>query len=263
MTLEGIVIQIIPQKERDLIARMLLREGTITSVYVYGGMGGGKNSKPRVYEPGNLLRIQLRESRSGHTSLETLQMASEQSLLWQSQHIRHHPQAFALACLYLEMVLKTALPHSSENIFAAQEHGGLFNVVSNGLFHLDQALMQNNFKWENHLLLFLSKFLLHLGILPDESECVYCGCQLEEEVMSPLIVEQGGYSCMNCVHESGAEANLELPVRALLSQAIRTRFQDWSSIQSAPQAVNTHLIHFWCYHFQVKLPDVTSYKMLF
>ena len=81
--------------------------------------------------------------------------------------------------------------------------------------------------------------------------------------MSPLIVDQGGYSCMNCVKESGSEVSTDLPVRALLSLAIRTRFQDWPLIQGAPQAVNTHLIQFWCYHFQVKLPDVTSYKMLF
>lgn len=263
MSLEGIVIQIIPQKERDLIARVLLREGTITSVYVYGGMGGGKNSKPRVYEPGNLLRIQLRESRSGRQSSETLQVASEQTLLWQSQHIRHSARAFALACLYLEMVLKTALPHSADNNYASQEHSGLFNVVSNGLYHLDLTLAQKSFDWEAHLLLFLSKFLLHLGVLPDENECVYCGTGLAEEVVSPLVVDQGGYSCVSCVRESGAPVALDLPVRALLSQAVRTKYQDVTTLPSVPTEVNTHLIQFWCYHFQVKLPDVTSYKLLF
>jgi len=263
MALEGLVVQIIPQKERDLIARMLLREGTMTSVYVFGGMGGGKNSKPRVFEPGNLMRIETRSSKSGHAGGDTLHTVSDHTLLWQSTQIRHHPQGFALACLYLEMVLKTALPHQSDNTHASREHAGLFNVVSNGLFYLDQALAQKTLQWESHLLLFLAKFLLHLGVLPDENECVFCGGDLSEEAMAPLVLEQGGFACSNCAGQVETDLGTPLPVRALLAQAIRTKFQDWGSLPFTPLAVDTRLIQFWCYHFQVKLPEVTSYKMLF
>ncbi|MCE3011657.1 MAG: recombination protein O N-terminal domain-containing protein, partial [Proteobacteria bacterium] len=77
MEFEGLVIQVIPQKERDLIARVLLRQGTLTSFYVYGGMGGGKNSKPRLYEPGNLVKVHVRANQSGHTSQDSLKMVNE------------------------------------------------------------------------------------------------------------------------------------------------------------------------------------------
>ncbi|MBY0518301.1 MAG: DNA repair protein RecO C-terminal domain-containing protein [Bacteriovoracaceae bacterium] len=263
MALEGIVIQIIPQKERDLIARFLLREGTTISVYVFGGMGGGKNSKPRVFEPGNLLKFELRRSQSGHASGETLGSVSEHTLMWQAKNIRHDAKGFALACLYMEMILKTALPHQGEDINAQSEHGGLFNVLSNGLFYLDQSLEKKNLIWENHLLLFLSKFLLHLGVLPDESECVYCGSSLELEACAPLILEQGGFTCENCLSQIEESVETNLPLRALLSQAVRTKFQEWEKLPQTPQTVNVRLIQFWCYQFQVRLPEVMSYKLLF
>lgn len=262
MAVEGIVVQIIPQKERDLIARMLLREGTMTSAYVFGGMGGGKNAKPRVFEPGNLLRIETR-ARTGHGGSETLQTVSEHQLLWQSSHIRHDAKAFALACLYLEMILKTALPHSLESSSQYQEFAGLFNVLSNGLFFLDQALAEKKFNCDVHLLLFLSKFLHHLGVLPDESECVFCGVSLEELALAPLILDQGGFACMECAQQADVSTGEALPVRALLSQAIRTRYQSWGELERAQSAVNVKLIQFWCYHFQIKLPELMSYRMLF
>ncbi len=262
MGLEGIVIQVIPQKERDLIARVLLREGTAIGVYVYGGMGGGKNSKPRLFEPGNMLRMELRTGKSGYTSSETLQVVAEQTLLWQASHIRHDARGFALACLYLEIILKTALPYAADNAKATQEHGGLFNVLSNGLFHLDQALAKKDLAWEVHLILFMAKFLLHLGILPDENECVFCGCELKDEACAPLVPQQGGFCCSQCITQVEGPLEKESPVRALLAQAVRTHFQDWASFPMVPSAINTQLIQFWCFHFQVKLPDLTSYKML-
>jgi recombinational DNA repair protein (RecF pathway) len=262
MVFEGIVVQVIPQKERDLIARLLLREGTLISFYVYGGMGGGKNSKPRKFEPGNLMRVDVKPSRSGHIAQDSLKIASESSILWQAKNVRHHSQGFALACLFLEMILKTALPHQEENTLASQEHAGLFNVLSNGLFYLDQSLEKKLWEWSNHLIIFSAKFLLHLGILPDENECVFCGCELALEASPPLIIEQGGYACKDCLEQAALKVEF-LPIRALLSQAVRLRYQDWELMTESHRNVSTKLIEFWCYHYQVKLPDLTSYQLLF
>ena len=262
MTLEGIVIQIIPQKERDLIARLLLREGTVVSVYVFGGMGGGKNSKPRIFEPGSLLRVEVREARTGRVGGDGLLTASESSVLWQPAHMRHQPVAFALTCLYLELTLKSALPHEGTNPVAAREHAGLFTVLSNGLFYLDEAAGAKELHWPTHLALFLSKFLLHLGLVPDENSCVYCGCELAQEASAPLVIEQGGFSCSACYRESGAPPQAELPVRAGLSQALRLKFSEWRKIQQLPRDATHELLRFWSYHFQVQLADVSSYRLL-
>lgn len=262
MTLEGIAIQIIPQKERDLIARLLLREGTVVSAYVFGGMGGGKNAKPRIFEPGSLLRVEVREARSGRVSSDGLVTASASSVLWQPAHMRHHPVAFALACLYLELTLKSALPHEGSNAGAAREHAGLFTVLSNGLFYLDEAASIQQLHWPTQLTLFLAKFLLHLGLLPDETSCVYCGCALAQEGHAPLVIEQGGFSCSACFRESGAPATEALPMRAGLSQALRLKFSDWRMLQQLPRESAHELLRFWSYHFHVPLADVSSYRLL-
>ena len=262
MVLEGLVTQIIPQKERDLVARLLLREGTMCSIYVYGGMGGGKNSKPRVFEPGNMMKVEVRTNKTGVS--QDLLTAGETNLVWRSEHIRHDSSAFALTCLYLEMVMKTAVGFNPQDIHGTnREHAGLFAVLSNALFHLDQALGEKNFHWRSHLLLFLSKFLHHLGVMPDESSCVFCGAPLEGDVIAPLIQDQGGFACQDCVIQSNIHAGAPLPVRPLLARAVRTSFKDWRQIPEVPLPVNIQLMQFWSYHLHVKLPELASYQLLF
>lgn len=262
MLLEGLVTQIIPQKERDLVARLLLRGGVMASVYVYGGMGGGKNAKPRVYEPGSMMRLEVRQNKTG-VSQDMLTVA-ESSLIWRSERIRHDSSAFALMCLYLEMVMKTAVSFNPQDQHShSQEHAGLFAVLSNALFHLDQALAEQNFHWRSHLLLFLSKFLHHLGVMPDESSCVFCGNALEGDVIAPLVQEQGGFACQDCVREANISTHNPLPVRPLLARAVRTSFKDWREIPEVPAPVNVQLMQFWSYHLHVKLPELASYRLLF
>jgi recombinational DNA repair protein (RecF pathway) len=208
------------------------------------------------------MRVQLTRHRSGHLAQDTLKTAAESSVLWQPQHIRHDAQGFALACLYLELVLKSALPMQDNQHGLPSEHAGLFNVLSNGLFFLDQALKVQRFEWSSHFTLFMSKFLLHLGILPDESVCVYCGAELANEFQTPLVIEQGGYACASCVGQlNGKMENISL--RPYLAQAVRLKYQDWTQMQASHREICTRLIEFWGYHFQVRLPELTSYRLLF
>jgi len=225
MVLEGIVTQVIPQKERDLIAKLLLRDGTIVSLYVYGGMGGGKSSKPRVFEPASMMKVDVRSARPGASG--DLLTVSESTLVWRSTHVRHDAKAFALVCLYLEMCMKTAVTHQPDG--SPEEHAGLFNVLSNALFHLDQSLAEKHFQWTSHLVLFLSKFLHQLGVLPDESICVFCDSELEDDAMAPLVQEHGGFGCASCMQQQTFQVSFT-PVRAFLGQAVRTKFQDWRQV---------------------------------
>lgn len=169
-----------------------------------------------------------------------------------------------LMCLYLEMVMKTAVSFNPQDQHShSQEHAGLFAVLSNALFHLDQALAEQNFHWRSHLLLFLSKFLHHLGVMPDESSCVFCGNALEGDVIAPLVQEQGGFACQDCVREANISTHNPLPVRPLLARAVRTSFKDWRDIPEVPAPVNVQLMQFWSYHLHVKLPELASYRLLF
>ncbi len=256
MVLEGLVLQVIPQKERDLVARLLLREGTLAGVYVYGGMGGGKHSKPRLFEPGNMLKVEARSPKNGAQA--DLFTAGEHHLVWRPAHMRHDARAFALACLMLEMTLKTAVPFHPGDAEGHGEHEGAFKVLSNALFHLDLALERGDFRWEAHLLLFLAKLLLQLGILPDEDACAHCGGGLGEEADAPLVVEHGGFACRNCAAGAPGE-----PARALLALGVRCRAADWHGVPAVPAPVNVRLMQFWAWHMHVKLPELASYRLLF
>jgi recombinational DNA repair protein (RecF pathway) len=45
MVFEGIVIHKVSYKERDLIVKLIMRNGTVGSFYIYGGKVGGKHHK--------------------------------------------------------------------------------------------------------------------------------------------------------------------------------------------------------------------------
>jgi recombinational DNA repair protein (RecF pathway) len=258
MQLDGLVIQVIPQKERDAIIRLILRQGTCLSVYAYGGMGGGKNAKPRSFEPGNLLRIELSTTGKGRLSDDALKVIQDYSILWQPRFFRHNPQAFAQACLMMEMSLNTALPFTSEN-FEQTSH--LFNVLSNGLFHLDASLELEKFHGPTQLFLFLSKFLLSLGIFPDESECVFCGAAIDDDSQSPLIIDQGGFSCWKCRDQIQEKVILS-PIRTNLSQAVRMKYDQWEKMPRATSAMVNQLIQFWGHHFHFNPQNLASLSLL-
>ena len=106
MVFEGVVIHKVPYKERDLIAKLLMRNGMMGSFYIYGGQGGGKHHKPTIFEIGSMVKIQIKEQRAGKIEGNELMMASESSRLWEPHLIRHNIQAFYLVCLYFEVLQK-------------------------------------------------------------------------------------------------------------------------------------------------------------
>ena len=61
MTLEGIIIYKSPFKERDLIIKLLKRDGTVSTVMFYGGQGGGKNKKPSLLDLGAMIEVTIKE----------------------------------------------------------------------------------------------------------------------------------------------------------------------------------------------------------
>lgn len=79
MVFEGLVVNRVPYKERDLIVKVILRNGMVGSFYVYGGQGGGKHHKPSAFEIGHMMRIQIKDQRMKYDGSE-LMIASEYSL---------------------------------------------------------------------------------------------------------------------------------------------------------------------------------------
>lgn len=256
MVFEGIVVSKLPYKERDLIVKLLLRNGLTASVYVYGGQGGGKHHKPVAFEVACMMRVQIRERRSLRQDVSELMVAEEFQRLWEPKHIRHDVQAYYLVCLYLEIVQKFALTFHPEN--PNDDHDGVFTVLSNALFYIDDALAKKSFSAAQHLSLFMVKLLFHLGIMPDTDSCGYCSGNLLEGKGASFLIEQGQFSCLDCV-----TAENEKGLLFRIKKGMQTRYQAYEELTGTSFQETDKLIQYFCHHFHLRPVELKSYSLLF
>jgi hypothetical protein len=259
MVFEGLVIHRTPYKERDLIAKLILRNGLVGSFYIYGGQGGGKHSKPSVFEPGTMMRIHQRDQRARSFEGSELIIAGEHSRLWGPEHIRHDVRAFYLSCLYFEVVRKFSSAFQlGESDYQEASHQGIFSVLSNAIFYLDESLAKGTTDLPAHLLLFLVKLLYHLGITPETDSCGLCGSELAPKLGPSFIPAAGHFGCRSCVtgEDHGA-------FRLRIKQGYQTRYQDHHHLQGTNFREADMLLHYLCHQFQTKPIELKSYGLLF
>jgi DNA repair protein RecO len=258
MVFEGIVVSKLLYKERDLIAKILLRNGLMASFYVYGGQGGGKHHRPAAFDVGIMAKIQIKERRSLKQEVSELMIVSEHQRIWEPKLIRHNIQAFYLTCLYFEIVQKLAQNFHPDHDVVTSDHEGVFSVLSNALFYLDDSLAKKNFIPEQHLSLFMVKLLFHMGILPDTERCGHCDSQLMEASGVSFQIEQGQFACLQCVTAEN-ERGLLFRIR----KGSQTKYQDYEALTGANFQEADKLIQFFCHHFHLRLVELKSYSLLF
>jgi DNA repair protein RecO len=258
MVFEGIVISKLPYKERDLIVKLLLRNGLVGSFYVYGGLGGGKHHKPTAFEVANMMRVQIKDRKSLKHDVSELMIVAEHKRIWEPEHIRHDVQAFYLTCLYFEIIQKFALAYHPSQSGETTDHEGIFSVLSNALFYLNDAVSSKNFQSSQHLSLFMVKLLWQLGILPDTEHCAYCETNLFEADGAAFLIEQGQFACLQCVTGEN-EKGLLFRIR----KGTQTKFQDYQSLQGTNFLETNKLIQYFCHHYNVRTVELKSYSLLF
>lgn len=263
---EGILINKTPYRDRDLVAKILLRSGKKISVLFYGGMGGGKKVKPGILELGHMFQIELKTSKEG----QDLYVAKEWTALWTASSIRFDHRAFYLLCMMVELTSKLALddnlhdPHQSFD----RESEGIFKVLSNGLFYLDQAVKEKHFKLGQHLPLFLAKNMLEQGIFPAIEECISCGISLDSNTPSLLSPEIGGFQCFNCFLLAN-NLKIEVPenehneLYRFFALVPHTPYRDYQRIDELNAVQTLSIFKFFCYQFHWQLKDFLSYPYLF
>jgi DNA repair protein RecO len=258
MVFEGVVIHKVPYKERDLIVKLLMRNGMMGSFYIYGGQGGGKHHKPTIFEIGSMVKIQIKEQRAGKIEGNELMMASESSRLWEAHLIRHNIQAFYLVCLYFEILQKFSQNfQSGTSDYENMEHEGIFSVISNALFHLNDALKNENFIPHQHLSLFMIKLLFHLGIMPETDQCSYCGTTLMDSPGVTFLPANGQFSCTVCVNAENEKGFL-----LRIKKGYQTKYPDYLELTGTNFQEADKLIQFFCHHFQLRPVDLKSYGLL-
>ncbi len=252
MVFEGILVHRISYKERDLIVKLLLRSGHVGSFYVYGGQGGGKKQKPTSFELGNMLRIHLKDKKSTE-----LMVVNEHTKIWTPQHTRYNIQAFYLTCLYFEILQKFATPFQNSE-FVTDENEGIFSVVSNALFYMDESLGKKDFVPEQHLSLFMIKLLFHLGIMPDTDNCSYCHTELLNLESVSFMPANGQFVCPQCTVSVENEKGFLLRIK----KGYQTRYQDYLDLFGTTFREGDKLIQFFCHHFHLKPVELKTYSLL-
>lgn len=256
MLFEGVLIQRVPYKDRDLIVKLLLRNGLVGSFYIYGGQGGGKSHKPTVFEIGSMIRILVRDQKTRIESSE-LMISAEHTRLWEPQSIRHDIKAFYLACLYFELVQKFAQPMQPGQA-PGGDHEGVFSVVSNALFYLQDALEKKQFVAHQQLTLFLVKLLFHLGIMPDTDHCSYCQSELLELEGVTFLPASGQFACSSC-----SQGDNEKGFLLRIKKGYQTRFQDYADFPGTNFPECDRLIQYFCHQYHLRPVELKSYKLLF
>lgn len=257
MELEGILIHKAIHKERDLIGTLLLREGSIASFYFYGGRGGGKSQKGTILELGFMLKVKLASRQKKNQQLLT---ASEWSLGWSSEHIRKNHQAFYLSTFFFEFIKKVAVEKDID--FDSKEHEGLFKVLSNSLFYMDNDLSLDNFHLETHCLFFLAKIIFELGIAPDLESCLYCQDSLVRESFV-FDVQNGGFTCSSCSNQTIKEELIAATkVRDIIIYSKLTTYKEFKTQNYLERAQIHSLINYLCYHYGWNKSQFISLAMI-
>jgi DNA repair protein RecO len=258
MVFEGIVIHRTPYKERDLIVKLLLRNGLVGSFYIYGGQGGGKNHKPSIFELGSMMKLLTKEQRTRIESSD-LMISAEHQRTWEPQNLRHDARAFYLACLYFELIQKFSVPYQQGvSDYENRDQEGIFSVVSNALFYLEDSIKRNQFSPQQQLTLFMIKLLFHLGIMPDTDHCSHCQTELLEETAVSFLPAEGQFSCGDCV-----QAENEKGFLLRIKKGYQTRYQDYSHFLGTTFSECDKLIQYFCHHFHLRPVELKSYSVLF
>jgi DNA repair protein RecO len=258
MVFEGIVIHKLPYKDRDLIVKLLLRNGLVGSFYIYGGQGGGKNHKPTIFEIGSMMKLMIKESQTKINSSD-LMISTEHQRLWEPQSLRHDIRAYYLVCLYFELIQKTSLSfQQGSSDYENQDHEGIFSVVSNALFYIEDSLTKKQFSPHQHLTIFLVKLLFHLGIMPDTDSCSYCQTELMENASVVFIPANGQFACQNC-----AKGENEKGFLLRIKKGYQTKYQDYHGFLGTNFIECDKLIQYFCHQYHLRPVELKSYQLLF
>lgn len=228
--IQGIIVDKLAYREKDLIAKVLLRSGHKISVLFYGARSMGLSAATKrttrstlPIELGLCLNVVLNPKRQKVIDDGgDLYSAKEWSYHWSHRHIRLHHSAYLLMCFYLEIMQKISMPshldfshgygpmHVHEQNEHYEDYAGLYRVLSNGIFYLEKLVTTQTPKQTEkqkslneiifiHLAVFLMKLIYELGFPPQLHHCVFCKEEFFKLQSKTLIIHsRGGFACEVC-----------------------------------------------------------------
>jgi DNA repair protein RecO len=263
--IEGLLINKVIYRERDIIGHLLLRNGEKVSLLFFGGRGGGAKSKPSLLELGYLLKIELKKNSKKE---EGMYIAQEWQTIWTHEKIRYEYKAYSLMTFFLELTNRISQNSNLEEQTHFEQEG-VFRVLSNSLFYLEKSLNENQFNPLTHLVLFLCKLTFEMGITPDPFECTFCGIELDQNNLFSFEMQEGGFCCRGCLNKDQIKSNMvDMAVGQDLNfwMSLRTvwnlKYQDYQSFNLTDRAVSDKLYHYFCFQFQIDPSSLKSFALL-
>lgn len=251
---EGLLIYKTPYQEKHLITKLLLRNGKRISVIFYGGRG-----KKSSLDLGHMLSVEIARSKS----TDTIYKASEWSIIWTPNLMRENFHAFSLMCFYFEIISKLSLEESLHDGDDTHQ-SGLFSVLSNGIFYLEQTVKDKAFIKEQQLLLFLGKLVLEQGIHPRMKSCVFCDQSLENKRTLALLFEKGGFACNLCFEGLEGEEGKGLWRFLYLVRSESHRDFNFKNLNyQNVKALSQLLFDYFCFQFQMAPKTFKALPMVF
>ena len=238
--IEGLVLSKTLLKRRDIIARLLLRNGKKVSI----SFSGGNKSNVGLVESAHMLKVDIAPFKS-HAQLYR---AKEWNVLWASSNIRSDYPAFSVACLILEILQSVTIVSDlyDSAVTSDNEFFGIFSVASNALYRLDMA----NNEPHTHLLPFLGKLLIALGVFPRIDNCPECNKSLAGMKQMVLDANQGGFLCRNCLFKNKSSSYAsEIKLHAILKEIAYKKYREVSLCGN--RALFGSLLDYFCHQFEL------------
>lgn len=262
---EGILINKYPYQDKHLIGHLLLRNGMKLTTMFYGGQGGGKKTKSSILQLGYLFKVTLSQHRK--TSFEMLN-AKEYKEKWFHKELASHPQAFYLLCFFCEFVEKFS-PRVSEpgDLDLDDEvHGGLFRLLSNGIFQLEKSVVEKRYSHETALFTFLSKALVELGIFPRTEVCAISGSPISDDSQVVLISENGGfafYSIISPEIQRLSDGDRGRVTRLGILEVAAKKYGEAQDLSALSRECCKDLLEYICFQQNISIRDFKTASMIF
>jgi DNA repair protein RecO len=236
----------------------LKRNGEKIKIVFYGGQGGGKKQKPTLLEYGYMLALEIKPSHKE----DGIHVAKEWQIKWQHELIRNDYKAFLLLSFYLELIEKVSIEHHAD-----QE--GLFRVLSNALFYLEDSLKKKHFYPYTHLTLFLTKLIFELGIAPDFRQCALCGGELIENKILSFEAQEGGFICIQCADKEVLKSNLvqiDQATSILFYRNLKfiwdSKYSEYEKINLSDRLITDKLFHYFCFQFHFNTQEFKTFSLI-
>jgi len=257
-SLEGIVLYKTLFKEKDLIVHLLARDGQKYSICFYGaGVRANKSSFSSI-ELGHMLKVNLRTSSKKNTDLI---VASEWNTLWLHSHITSDYSAYCYMCFLLEITSKISQQHQYCEGEEDHQNDGIFNVLSNALFQLNQE--NSGTLIRQHMAMFLGKLLYYQGLFPRTDLCIFCNKPLLQDNVGSFKIDDGGFGCLACNDEKiGKQDVVTRAVWKMLLFSARKKYEEFQQMQvDDSRAVNLLLDYFY-HHNQIAQSTLKSLSFM-